>query len=155
MFSFLDYQTITGHINFYYDLPVYNLRLKTSLGKFLAEDKGINFDISRRFNNGTSVGAMVSLTDCDSDCFGEGAFNKWIYFTMPMDFSYSNTTRNKTNFGWSPLTRDGGVKVEPGKKLYAIQMDARDEIVVLSRKQWSLKKLFGGFSTKPKLKADT
>lgn len=154
MFSFLDYQNVTGHLNFYYDLPFYNLRLKTSIGKFLAKDKGVNVDISRRFKSGTSVGAMVSLTDCDSECFGEGSFNKWIYFTMPMDFSYSTTTRNKTNFGWSPLTRDGGVKVEPGKKLYPIHMDARDELDILRKKELSIVKIFKGFSRKPKQSSD-
>jgi len=149
-FSFQDYDTVTGFISFYYDLPFYDLRLKTSAGRFLAEDKGVHIDLSRRFNNGSRVGAIVALTDCDSDCVGEGSFNKWIYFTLPMDPFYTRSnTRSKASYAWSPLTKDAGQKVEPGS-LYNLMTHAQDEVDILRKKQWSMRKIFAGFGTSKK-----
>ena len=91
-FSFKDYQTVTAFVNFYYDMPFYNMRLKTSVGKFLAKDKGFTLDLSRRYTSGARVGARVALTDCDAACVGEGSFNKWIYFNLPMDLFYINSS---------------------------------------------------------------
>ena len=88
-FSFQDYQTVTGFVSFYYNLPFYDMRFKGSVGKFLGKDTGVNIDISRRFKTGARVGAMASLTNCDASCVGEGSFNKWIYFTLPMDLFYT------------------------------------------------------------------
>ncbi|MDG2449137.1 MAG: YjbH domain-containing protein, partial [Saprospiraceae bacterium] len=145
-FTFQDYETVTAHLNYYYDLPFYNLRLKTSYGKFLGKDKGLLLDISRRYETGSRIGAMVALTDCDPGCVGEGSFNKWIYFTLPMDLFASSTARNKSSYVWSPLTKDAGQKLQTNQ-LYDIKMDAHDEMDTLRKKPWSIKKIFSGFST--------
>ena len=151
-FSFQDYQTVTGFISFYYNLPFYDMRFKGSVGKFLGKDTGVNIDISRRFKTGARVGAMASLTNCDASCVGEGSFNKWIYFTLPMDlFSINSTTRGKTGFSWSPLTKDAGTKVESGG-LYDLMTNAPDEVDALRRKPWSMKKILSGFGTTSKQK---
>ena len=147
-FTFQDYETVTAHLNYYYDLPFYNLRLKTSYGKYLGKDKGFLIDVSRRFETGSRVGAIVALTDCDAGCVGEGSFNKWIYFTLPMDLFASSTARNKSSYVWSPLTKDAGQKLQTNQ-LYDIKMDANDEMDSLRKKPWSIKKIFSGFSTIP------
>ena len=149
-FSFQDYDTVTGFISYYHNLPFYKMRLKASAGKFLAKDIGMHIDISRRFETGARVGAIVALTDCDAVCVGEGSFNKWIYFELPMDLFYTQSnTRGKAGYSWSPLTKDAGQKVEPGS-LYSLMVNATDEIESLSRDQWSVKKILSGFSMKPK-----
>ena len=149
-FSFKDYETITGFITHYYDLPFYNLRMKTSVGKFLAKDVGVTFDFSRRFESGSRVGAIVALTDCDSACVGEGSFNKWIYFELPMNLFYTKSvTRSKAGYAWSPLTKDAGTKVEAGG-LYGLVVNAKDEVDVVRRPQWSFRKILSGVSTSPK-----
>jgi hypothetical protein len=95
---------------------------------------------------------MASLTNCDASCVGEGSFNKWIYFTLPMDlFSINSTTRGKTGFSWSPLTKDAGTKVESGG-LYDLMTNAPDEVDALRRKPWSMKKILSGFGTTSKQK---
>jgi len=144
--SFQDYETVTGFLSFYYDLPFYDMRFKASLGKFLGKDKGAQIDISRRFANGAKVGAMVSLTDCDSACVGEGSFNKWVYFTMPMDLFSRSSARNSSSYYWSPLTKDAGQKVEPGR-LYDHVIHAKDEVDSIRKKPWSFSKIISGFST--------
>ena len=126
----------------------YDLRFKSSFGKFLAKDVGFHFDLSRRFDTGARVGGIIALTDCDAACVGEGSFNKWIYFQLPMDLFYtSSTTRNKTGYAWAPLTKDAGQKVEVGG-LYDLMMNATDEIDSIRQKPWSVKKIIKGFSTK-------
>ena len=58
MFRFLDYQTTTGHINFYYREPRSQILLTLRGGRFLAQDSGLNFDFSRRFPSGVIIGAF-------------------------------------------------------------------------------------------------
>ncbi len=147
-FSFREYETVTGFISYYQDIPFYDMRLKVSAGKFLGKDTGMYFDLSRRFKTGARVGGAFALTNCDSACVGEGSFNKWIYFEIPMDlyFTQSNT-RGKAGYVWSPLTKDAGTKVEQGS-LYNLMMNATDEVDSLRQTSWSIRKIFGGFSTK-------
>ena len=149
-FSFQEFQTFTGFINFFYDLPFYDLRFQSSAGKFLGTDVGFTFDLSRRFDSGARVGAGFASTDCDAVCTGEGSFNKWIYFELPMDpFYVSRTTRAKTGYGWTPLNKNSGNKVIAGS-LYELVTDATDEMETLRRDKWSARKILSGFGSKPK-----
>ena len=147
--GFRDYETVTSLITYYRDIPFYDMRLKLSFGKFLGKDVGTHIDLSRHFKTGARVGGIVALTDCDSDCVGEGSFNKWIYFELPMDLFYTqSSTRSKTGYAWSPLTKDAGTKVDPSG-LYNVMLNATDEVDSLNMKSWSVKKLFSGFGFQP------
>jgi hypothetical protein len=151
-FGFQDYDTVTGFLSYYYDLPFYDMRLKIDAGRFLAKDVGVHVDLSRRFDTGARVGAIVALTNCDPDCVGEGSFNKWIYFELPMDLWLArSSTREKTNYAWTPLTKDAGQKAEVGE-LYTLMVDAKDEVDSLRRTPWSVKKILSGFGTSSKKK---
>ena len=151
-FGFQDYETVTGFLSYYYDLPFYDMRFIIDAGRFLAKDVGVHIDVSRRFNTGARVGAIVALTNCDASCVGEGSFNKWIYFEIPLDLWLTqSTTRKKATFAWTPLTKDAGQKVEAGY-LYGLMVDAKDEVDVLRKKPWSVKKIISGFGTSPKKK---
>ena len=105
---------------------------------------------------------QVALTDCDAVCVGEGSFNKWIYFQLPMDlFFQQGSTRGVSPFEWAPLTKDAGSKVEAGN-LYDMVMSAVDNTDYLRKEQlfpgeeereiksYSFKKIISGFGTKPK-----
>ncbi len=150
-FSFRDYEITTGHINFIYDFPRNDIRLKTSFGKYLAGDKGLTIDLSRRFNNGTHVGAIAAFTDATETEFGEGGFSKWVYVTLPMDLFSLGTTRRYSTSAWSPLTRDGGQKIAKNTDLFGIKKNAVDNLSLRNQKKkyFSFKKILGGFSTKP------
>jgi len=152
-FGFRSYEITTGHATFYYDLPFYNLSFKTSLGQFLAGDRGVMLDLSRRYNNGVEVGARVALTNLSAREYGEGSFGKWIYGNIPMDIFSKNTTRDKTFLEWAPLLRDGGQKLKTGKDLYVMMKNPYDEISGSNKtkKHWTLPKFLSGFHTgKPK-----
>jgi len=149
-FTFLDYETVSGTANFYYDMPFYDLRLEVNAGRFLAKDKGATIGVSRRFKTGARIGAKVALTDCDAACVGEGSFNKWIYFNLPMElFNIKSTTRGRATYEWSPLTKDAGQKVMAGD-LYPLMKSVPDEIDIIRRKPWSIKQILSGLGTSPK-----
>jgi len=152
-FSFQDYETVTGFVNYYQDLPIFDMRFKLSAGKFLGKDKGVHVEFSRRFESGARVGAIVALTDCDAVCTGEGSFNKWIYFDLPMELFYvKRSTRARTAYAWSPLTKDQGTKVAT-IGLYDVMNNASDEMQPMRMKQlpaYSFKKFLSGFGLTPK-----
>ncbi len=112
-FGLLDYTNTIGHINFYYEnkfiLPV---SLHLSYGEYLAGDKGYTFDLSRRFKNGVVMGAFFTKTDVTEFQFGEGSFDKGIYFRVPIYGDWFN-------FLWRPLTKDPGAKLVRKDNLYS------------------------------------
>tara|TARA_B100000965_G_scaffold208510_1_gene174236 strand:- start:100 stop:2046 length:1947 start_codon:yes stop_codon:yes gene_type:complete len=114
-FDLLDYSNTTGHVNFYYENEQDNFLIPFSLhlsyGEYLAGDKGYTFDISRRFDNGVVMGAFFTKTDVTSEQFGEGSFDKGIYFKIPISGDWFN-------FKWRPLTKDPGAKLIRKDNLY-------------------------------------
>ncbi len=54
-------------------------------------------------------------------------------------FFVESSTRNKTGYSWSPLTKDAGAKLSR-MELYEIMTDASDEIDILQQRSWSIKK---------------
>ena len=104
-FGTLDYRNITGHLNFYYrNYGRIPFDAKISYGEYLAGDEGLTLDLSRSFSNGTKFGIFASFTDVSSDQFGEGSFDKGIYFNIPV-------FGNLINYTWRPLTKDPGAKL--------------------------------------------
>jgi len=116
-FDLLDYSNTTGHINFYYENRKDNsfislpFSLHLSYGEYLAGDKGYTFDVSRRFDNGVVMGAFFTKTDVTAEQFGEGSFDKGIYFKIPISGDWFN-------FKWRPLTKDPGAKLIRKDNLY-------------------------------------
>ncbi len=111
-FGTLDYENLTGHINFYY--RNYNLipfDAKISHGVYLAGDIGTSFELSRKFLNGAEFGVFASFTDVTAEQFGEGTFDKGIFFNIPI---YGNLI----NYSWRPLTKDPGAKLNRKSSLY-------------------------------------
>lgn len=111
-FDFKDYSNTTSHLNFYYENKnVLPFTMHLSFGEYLAGDKGYTVDISRRFKNGVSMGFFVTRTDVSKELFGEGSFDKGVYFSFPI-------TNNFVNYVWRPLTKDPGAKLIRKNNLY-------------------------------------
>ncbi len=118
-FGSLDYKNVVGSINFNYR----NYRLlpfdaKISYGEYLAGDEGITMDFSRSFSNGTKFGIFATFTDVSSEEFGEGSFDKGIYFNIPVFGNFINYT-------WKPLTKDPGAKLIRKNTLYDLLVKFR------------------------------
>ena len=114
--KFQDYKTTTGHLNFYYQLPL-SIQAKLSYGRYLAKDDGFTLDISKVSRSGFQSGFYFTRTDVPAETFGEGSFDKGFYFQIPLDLFSNNYSGKHTSFKLSPLTRDGGAKLQFGKDL--------------------------------------
>jgi hypothetical protein len=123
-FGLRDYSTVTGHVTGYTDLP-FDTQAAVSVGRYLARDWGGTVDLSREFANGVRFGAWVTLTTATSAEYGEGSFDKGIYMSIPFDEMMSMSTMRRANIVWSPLTRDGGARLNRSYSLQAMT-DSRD-----------------------------
>jgi hypothetical protein len=104
-FGTLNYKNVTGSANFYYrNYDIIPFDARVSYGEYLAGDEGVTFELSRSFLNGTKFGVFASFTDVSSEQFGEGTFDKGIFFNIPV---YGNFI----NYSWRPLTKDPGAKL--------------------------------------------
>ena len=117
--GFRDYQVTTGHLTGYAMLGRQQRVLaRVSAGRYLAGDIGATFDLQRSFANGVAMGAYATFTNVSSRDFGEGSFDKGIYFSLPMDFLLPRPTRARVNVLWQPLFRDGGARLARRYHLY-------------------------------------
>ena len=106
-FRHQNYSNITSHLNLYYQndyLVPFDIHL--SVGEYLAGDRGYTFDLSRRLKNGTKYGLFFTRTNVSKLDFGEGSFDKGIYFSAPL-FSKNLLS----DIFWRPLTKDPGQKL--------------------------------------------
>ncbi|MDP9903040.1 YjbH domain-containing protein [Variovorax ginsengisoli] len=124
-FSLRDYKVNTGHATLYWDTGWYGVLAKVSAGQYLAGDRGVTVDISRRFDNGVAIGAYATKTNVSAAQFGEGSFDKGIYISIPFDALLPRSSSFVANFNWVPVTRDGGAKLARSNTLYEMT-SARD-----------------------------
>ena len=110
----LDYENVTGHINFYYrNYGLVPFDMKLSYGEYLAGDIGTTIELSRTYSNGMNFGVFASNTDVSTEQFGEGSFDKGIFFNIPI---YGNLI----NYSWRPLTKDPGAKLIRRNTLHSL-----------------------------------
>ena len=118
--KFQKYKVTTGFLTFYYNIPYKDLLGVVSAGKYLAGDRGVTFDLSRRFESGIRVGAWATLTNVSFQQFGEGSFDKGFYFVIPFELFLTNSTTASGVFGFRPLFRDGGQRLLMGNRLIEV-----------------------------------
>ncbi len=128
-FSFRDYETNTGHLGIYYDFPM-GVSAQMLIGKYLAGDKGATLDLSRRFKSGLTLGVFATKTDMPREVFGEGAFDKGFYFSIPTQLFYTDYRTGVISFGLHPLTKDGGALLNQHNSLFSILGDTNRSSVI-------------------------
>ncbi len=116
-FSFRNYETFTGHLNFIWETPLQGVKMIISGGRYLAKDSGITLNLSKTFKSGFTVGFFATKTDVSAEEFGEGSFDKGIYFSIPLDIVSKNSSKNNARFVWKNLTKDGGAMLSGGLDL--------------------------------------
>ena len=124
-FRLRDYSVTTGHLNLYWDTGWQGVMLKANAGQYLAGDRGVTLDVSRRFDNGITVGAFATRTNVSAEQFGEGSFDKGVYLRIPFDAMLPRSSNGMANFLWRPLTRDGGARLMRRNTLFEMT-SARD-----------------------------
>ena len=111
-FGRLDYENTVGSLNFYYrNYGLIPFDMKISHGEYLAGDFGTTLELSRSYRNGVSFGVFASNTDVTAEQFGEGSFDKGIFFNIPI---YGDLL----NYTWRPLTKDPGAKLTRRNNLH-------------------------------------
>ena len=104
-FGHLEYENTTLTANFYYrNYGRIPFDLKISAGEYLAGDIGSTIEFSRTFRTGVRLGAFATITNVTTAEFGEGSFDKGIFFNIPI-------FGNSINYTWRPLTKDPGAKL--------------------------------------------
>ena len=111
-FRFGDYETITGHFSAYYASPFYNVDMAVHVGRYLAKDRGYTFEARRTFDSCFSLGGFFTRTNVSAEDFGEGSFDKGLFFRIPFDGILPGNTRSAYSTILRPLERDGGRRLE-------------------------------------------
>ncbi len=117
-FALRDYQVNTGHATLYWDTGWKSTHINLSAGQYLAGDRGVTVEASRTFRNGLTLGAYATKTNVSAAKFGEGSFDKGIYLSIPFDAFLPYSSPTVAHFTWSPLTRDGGARLDRAVTLY-------------------------------------
>jgi len=121
-FGFRDYEVNTGYAEFFYELPS-QITASVIAGQYLAGDKGMTIDLSRRFKTGFRLGVFASKTDISSELFGEGSFDKGFYFQVPTDIFLPTYRTGNISMALHPLTKDGAALLFNHNALYGILGD--------------------------------
>ena len=112
-------------INLYYDLTCLNIECKMKAGKFLANDWGTRFELSRYFPSGLRMTLWYTYTNGNDRINGRQYYDKGIEFSMPLDIFYTRTDRNLWRYGLSAWLRDVGYSAYTGQTLYDLINDQR------------------------------
>ena len=110
-FGFRNYKTTTGHVSFGYELP-FGIYSDLSFGRYLAKDDGFTYDLSRTTPSGLKAGVYFTRTDVPAEIFGEGSFDKGLFFRIPFNGLLPGNTRSAYTTILRPLERDGGRRLE-------------------------------------------
>ena len=107
-----NYKVFTGHLSAFWATPFHNFDVAIHAGQYLAEDLGATFEVRRTFRNGWQVGVWATLTDVPFEDFGEGSFDKGMFFQIPLDTFFGSKNRNTLSTAIRPIQRDGGQRLE-------------------------------------------
>lgn len=123
-FSFRDYQTVTALGSFHYRIPQHGLTLTTRVGRFLARDNGVRFELKRRFLSGFEVGAWYSHTDA-KDITSPGSpedpyRDKGVFLRFAIGPFQPFDSGAAVNFRMAAWTRDPGQMVGAPGGLYSL-----------------------------------
>lgn len=106
------FDVLTGHLSAYWATPFFNYDVAIHAGQYLARDLGATFEVRRTFRNGWQIGGWATLTDVPFDDFGEGSFDKGLFFKIPLDEAFNSKSRSQFSTRMRPIQRDGGQRLE-------------------------------------------
>ena len=112
------YHQTTGHVSLYYDSPWYDLNFELRAGQYLAGDRGLTVQVTRRFSTGVEIGAFFTKTNISAQKFGEGSFDKGIIIRIPLGWIAPLETQSQVAMDLRPVQRDGGQTLTGDATLY-------------------------------------
>ena len=105
-FNFMEYQNNILRLSAQVIEPITKIKMKLSIGEYIAGDEGYTLELSRRFNNGIEFTGFFSRTNVSKKEYGEGSFDKGIRLTIPFGGFLQNSNNNLSKWVWRPLTKD-------------------------------------------------
>ncbi|ARO15748.1 lipoprotein yjbH [Ketogulonicigenium robustum] len=117
LFSFEDYDTVSGHLSGYYDFEN-GYMAQVDVGRYLAGDWGATFSLHREFANGWRIGGFMAVTDMPESDYGSGAFTKGVTLTIPLDGRGGKPSRAVRAVNLDGPLRDGGARLNVAGRLY-------------------------------------
>lgn len=131
----LNYQVFTGHASLFWATPYNDYDMALHIGRYLAKDIGATLEIRRTFENGWQIGLWATKTNVSAEQFGEGSFDKGIYFKIPFDSFFNDGKKSSYKTRIRPVLRDGGARLEgyTGEIWWDIR-DARFDIFTQSQR---------------------
>jgi hypothetical protein len=118
LFGLQPYHVFTGHVSLYYASPWYDLNFALRAGRYLAGDRGLTVEMTRRFDSGVEIGAFFTKTNVSAQDFGEGSFDKGIIIRFPLGWVAPLNTQNQFALDLRPVQRDGGQRLLNDASLY-------------------------------------
>jgi len=105
-------------VNLYYNWQDAHLDFRIKAGKFLANDFGVRYEVSRYFPSGFRVGLWYTHTNGRDKINGQTYYDKGVYISLPLDLFYNHCERAVWKYGMSAWLRDVGVSAYTGTELY-------------------------------------
>ncbi len=119
LFGFQPYRAFTSHVAVYYASPWYGLDFSLRAGQYLAGDRGVTFEVKRRFATGVEIGVFATKTNITAAQFGEGSFDKGFMIRIPLSWTLPVNSLAEVYTIIRPLQRDGGQRLQGDASLYA------------------------------------
>ena len=73
---------------------------------------GATLEVRRTFDNGWMVGLWATKTNVSAEDFGEGSFDKGLFFKIPFNGFLGTSSRSNYTTRVRPIQRDGGQYLE-------------------------------------------
>ncbi|MGH1378840.1 MAG: YjbH domain-containing protein [Alphaproteobacteria bacterium] len=112
--------SITGHINGWYDLPRHDLTINARAGRFIAGDTGLSVGLEKIFKNGAKITGSTSLSNySDTDIYGgeTHAYHN-INLTLPIGYIPKTSIAGKVKTKIAPFDRVTGQTLTPPNNLF-------------------------------------
>ena len=123
-FGFRDYSVATALLAFHYRIPQYGLTATARVGRFLAKDEGVRFELKRRFHSGIEAGIWFTRTNENDQTQpnrpADQFLDRGLFISIPLASMLTKDTQERANLAIVEATRDVGQMVESPGDLYRL-----------------------------------
>jgi hypothetical protein len=120
-FGKTDYDTLTGNISFYYEVPPRDLTVIVRAEQFLARDQGVTLELQQQFQQGIRLGFVGTYSN-RRDYGGpedRGHSDARMVLSVPLQYSVQDVViNNGTQVRMGAIARDAGQSVEMPVRLW-------------------------------------
>ncbi len=113
--------------NLHYDCKPLNMDFHVKWGKFLANDWGTRFEVTRYFDSGLQVSFWYTRTSAKDYINGSRYQDRGVAVSMPLDILYTHSDRKRWGYGLSAWLRDIGVFAFTGDSLFRTIRESRQD----------------------------